>query len=141
MTEALSLETENFQPTKCDVWYDMRAVWPSPRAYLDHSGRPNRPVRQLCANTLPCHPAPGCLWRIDTMASFRSNVTLHYILIAWLARAQFYVLECLNVADFKGVRIRIELSVGTVSFLKCCEAGSIQLKNCPGYIREWIAIA
>ena len=25
-----------------------------------------------------------------------------------------------------------------VSFLKCCEAGRIQLKNCPAYIREWI---
>jgi hypothetical protein len=26
----------------------------------------------------------------------------------------------------------------TVSFLGCCEAGKIQLKNCPAYIREWI---
>ena len=26
-----------------------------------------------------------------------------------------------------------------VSFLRRCEAGSIQLKNCPAYIREWIA--
>ena len=25
-----------------------------------------------------------------------------------------------------------------VSFLRRCEAGSIQLKNCPKYIREWI---
>ena len=25
-----------------------------------------------------------------------------------------------------------------VSFLRHCEAGSIQLKNCPAYIREWI---
>ena len=25
-----------------------------------------------------------------------------------------------------------------VSFLRRCEAGSIQLKNCPAYIREWI---
>jgi len=26
-----------------------------------------------------------------------------------------------------------------VKFLKRCEADSIQLKNCPAYIREWIA--
>ena len=26
----------------------------------------------------------------------------------------------------------------TVSFLGRCEAGNIQLKNCPAYIREWI---
>jgi hypothetical protein len=25
-----------------------------------------------------------------------------------------------------------------VSFLRRCEANSIQLKNCPAYIREWI---
>jgi anti-anti-sigma regulatory factor len=25
-----------------------------------------------------------------------------------------------------------------VSFLKSCEAESIELKNCPAYIREWI---
>jgi len=25
-----------------------------------------------------------------------------------------------------------------VSFLEHCEAGNIQLKNCPAYIREWI---
>jgi anti-anti-sigma regulatory factor len=25
-----------------------------------------------------------------------------------------------------------------VSFLKRCEADSVQLKNCPAYIREWI---
>jgi anti-anti-sigma regulatory factor len=25
-----------------------------------------------------------------------------------------------------------------VSFLKSCEADSIELKNCPAYIREWI---
>jgi hypothetical protein len=27
---------------------------------------------------------------------------------------------------------------GAVSFLRRCEAESIQLKNCPAYIREWI---
>ena len=27
----------------------------------------------------------------------------------------------------------------TVSFLARCEVGNIQLKNCPAYIREWIA--
>ena len=25
-----------------------------------------------------------------------------------------------------------------ISFLEHCEAGNIQLKNCPAYIREWI---
>jgi len=25
-----------------------------------------------------------------------------------------------------------------VSFLERCEAGSVKLKNCPAYIREWI---
>jgi hypothetical protein len=25
-----------------------------------------------------------------------------------------------------------------VSFLRSCEAGGIQLRNCPAYIREWI---
>ena len=28
-----------------------------------------------------------------------------------------------------------------VRFLKSCEAGGITLKNCPAYIREWIARA
>jgi anti-anti-sigma regulatory factor len=25
-----------------------------------------------------------------------------------------------------------------VKFLECCESDSIQLRNCPAYIREWI---
>jgi hypothetical protein len=53
-------------------------------------------------------------------------------------------LEELFSAEESGRRIVLDLEDLTlvdqdvVSFLRRCEAGSIQLKNCPAYIREWI---
>jgi anti-anti-sigma regulatory factor len=40
------------------------------------------------------------------------------------------------VLDLKDLTL-VDLAV--VSFLVRCETGSIQLRNCPAYIREWIA--
>jgi hypothetical protein len=39
------------------------------------------------------------------------------------------------VLDLKDLRL---VDQEVVSFLRRCEADSIQLKNCPAYIREWI---
>ena len=53
-------------------------------------------------------------------------------------------LETLFSAEASGRRIVLDLKDLTlvdqdvVSFLRRCEADSIQLKNCPAYIREWI---
>ena len=53
-------------------------------------------------------------------------------------------LEVLIRAEVRGRRIVLDLKDLTlvdedaVSFLRRCEAESIQLKNCPRYIREWI---
>ena len=53
-------------------------------------------------------------------------------------------LEELFSAEESGRRIVLDLENLTlvdqdvVSFLRRCEAESIQLKNCPAYIREWI---
>jgi len=53
-------------------------------------------------------------------------------------------METLIRSEASGSRIVLDLKdltlVGqeAISFLKRCEAGSITLKNCAGYIREWI---
>jgi anti-anti-sigma regulatory factor len=53
-------------------------------------------------------------------------------------------LETLFRAEASGRPIVLDLKdltlvdQGAVSFLKRCEEGSIQLKNCPAYIRQWI---
>ena len=53
-------------------------------------------------------------------------------------------LERLFGSEANGCRITLDLKDLTlvdqdaISFLERCEAGSIQLKNCPAYIREWI---
>jgi anti-anti-sigma regulatory factor len=39
------------------------------------------------------------------------------------------------VLDLKDLRL---VDQDVVSFLRRCEAGGIQLKNCPAYIREWV---
>ena len=39
------------------------------------------------------------------------------------------------VLDLKDLRL---VNQEVVSFLRRCEADSIQLRNCPAYIREWI---
>jgi len=39
------------------------------------------------------------------------------------------------VLDLKDLRL---VDQDVVSFLRRCEADSIQLKNCPAYIRKWI---
>jgi anti-anti-sigma regulatory factor len=54
-------------------------------------------------------------------------------------------LEDLFSAEASGRRIVLDLEDLTlvdrdvVSFLRRCEASSIQLTNCPAYIREWIS--
>ena len=53
-------------------------------------------------------------------------------------------LEKLISAEADGRRIVLDLKdlklvdQDAVNFLRRCEADSIQLKNCPAYIREWI---
>ena len=53
-------------------------------------------------------------------------------------------LETLISAETSGRRLVLDLKDLTlvdqdvVGFLRRCEADSIQLKNCPAYIREWI---
>ena len=53
-------------------------------------------------------------------------------------------LETLIGGETSGRRIALDLKDLTlvdqdvVSFLRRCEADSIELKNCPAYIREWI---
>ena len=53
-------------------------------------------------------------------------------------------LETLMSAEASGRRIVLDLKdlrlvdQDGVGFLRRCEAISIQLKNCPAYIREWI---
>jgi anti-anti-sigma regulatory factor len=39
------------------------------------------------------------------------------------------------VLDLKDLRL---VDQDAVSFLRRCEAGGTQIKNCPAYIREWI---
>jgi anti-anti-sigma regulatory factor len=54
-------------------------------------------------------------------------------------------LKTLFSAEESGRRMVLDLKDLTlvdqdvVSFLRRCEADSIHLKNCPAYIREWIA--
>ena len=53
-------------------------------------------------------------------------------------------LEMLFGSEANGRRLLLDLKDLTlvdqdaISFLERCEAGNIQLKNCPAYIREWI---
>jgi hypothetical protein len=53
-------------------------------------------------------------------------------------------LETLVRQETDGRQIALDLKDLTlvdqdaVSFLKCCEAHNITIKNCPAYIREWI---
>jgi hypothetical protein len=42
---------------------------------------------------------------------------------------------CFIVLNLKDLRL---VDQDVVSFLRRCEAGGIQLKHCPAYIREWI---
>ena len=42
---------------------------------------------------------------------------------------------CAIVLDLKDITL---VNRDAVNFLERCEAGSITLKNCPAYIREWI---
>ena len=53
-------------------------------------------------------------------------------------------LEALISAETSGSRIVLDLEDVTlvdqdaVSFLRRCEADSLQLRNCPAYIRKWM---
>jgi transposase InsO family protein len=46
----------------------------------------------------------SCLWRIDTVASCRCNVTISHCYILGFVRARLAISFFLDVADFKGVR-------------------------------------
>jgi anti-anti-sigma regulatory factor len=54
-------------------------------------------------------------------------------------------LKQLFISESRGRHIALDLKELTlvdqdaVSFLERCEADNIRLKNCPAYIREWIA--
>lgn len=54
-------------------------------------------------------------------------------------------LEALLGAETSGRRVHLDLSDLTlvdqnvISFLSHCEADGIELRNCPAYVREWIA--
>jgi anti-anti-sigma regulatory factor len=54
-------------------------------------------------------------------------------------------LKQLVISESRGRHIALDLKELTlvdqdaVSFLERCEADNIRLKNCPAYIREWIA--
>jgi hypothetical protein len=54
-------------------------------------------------------------------------------------------MKSLFQSEGKGRRLVLDLrdltlvDQAAVGFLKRCEADSIELKNCPAYIREWIA--
>jgi len=53
-------------------------------------------------------------------------------------------LETLISSEAKGLRIILDLkdltlvNENAITYLECCEAKGITLKNCPAYIREWI---
>jgi anti-anti-sigma regulatory factor len=52
---------------------------------------------------------------------------------------RLFALETVNhhlVLDLKDLTL---VDRHAVKFLARCEADSIELKNCPGYVREWIA--
>lgn len=54
-------------------------------------------------------------------------------------------LKALLSAEKSGRRVHLDLSDLTlvdqnvISFLSHCEADGIELRNCPAYVREWIA--
>jgi anti-anti-sigma regulatory factor len=73
-----------------------------------------------------------------------ANGKVVFKLIGRMGAENVNELENLINAEASGRRIVLDLKDLTlvdqevVSFLGRCEADSIQLKNCPAYIREWI---
>jgi anti-anti-sigma regulatory factor len=74
-----------------------------------------------------------------------SNGEVVYTLAGQMDEDDIAELEALIRSEANGRRIVLDLKdltlVGrdAVSFLARCEAGSITLRNCAGYVREWIA--
>ena len=67
-----------------------------------------------------------------------------YMLSGQIGEEDIAELEALMRSEAKGRRIVLDLENLTpegqdaIAFLDRCEANGITLKNCPGYIREWI---
>jgi anti-anti-sigma regulatory factor len=74
-----------------------------------------------------------------------SNGQVIFTLTGRLNAEQVAELKALLKSEAAGRQIVLDLKDLTlvdrdaVRFLKSCEADSIELKNCPAYIREWIA--
>jgi anti-anti-sigma regulatory factor len=73
-----------------------------------------------------------------------SNGQVIFTLTGRLNAEQVAELRALLKSEATGRQIVLDLKDLTlvdrdaVRFLKSCEADSIELKNCPAYIREWI---
>lgn len=67
-----------------------------------------------------------------------------FVLSGRIGEEDIFELETLIRAEASATRLVLDLTnltlVGrnAISFLERCETGSIELKNCPGYVREWI---
>jgi hypothetical protein len=73
-----------------------------------------------------------------------SNGKVVFTLSGQMEQEHIAELGALIRSEAKGHRIALDLTdltlVGrdAISFLKRCEADGIELKNCAGYVREWI---
>jgi anti-anti-sigma regulatory factor len=73
-----------------------------------------------------------------------SNSQVIFTLTGRLNAEQIAELKALLKSEAAGRQLVLDLKDLTlvdrdaVRFLKSCEADSIELKNCPAYIREWI---
>jgi anti-anti-sigma regulatory factor len=73
-----------------------------------------------------------------------SNGQVVFTLSGQMDEEHIAELEALVRSEAKGRRIVLDLTdltlVGrdAISFLKRCEADGIELKNCAGYVREWV---
>ena len=67
-----------------------------------------------------------------------------FVLSGRMGEEDIFELETLIRAEASASRLVLDLTnltlVGrtAISFLERCETDSIELKNCPGYVREWI---
>jgi len=74
-----------------------------------------------------------------------ANSEVVFKLSGQLDEANLEELKALLGTEAKGPQILLDLKDlmlvdrDAVRFLERCEADSIKLKNCPAYIREWIA--
>jgi hypothetical protein len=89
----------------------------------------------------------GLLSRRDRMLTIQrsANGEVVFILSGRMDEEDITELETLIRSEANRCRMVLDLKdltlVGrdAISFLERCEADSITLKNCPAYVREWIA--